>query len=106
MSNVISTAKINRAIEMAQKYLWSTDLEDGTNATTLYDKEKRIEVDIEVYCEKDLSYNSGTYLIPPSYSGSVTNEPVSIVAWFFDKDYDNPTDKDITNMLSTYKYAV
>lgn len=104
MGNIVNAAKLNRAIEMAQDYLWS-DLEEGTNSTTLYDCDNKIEVDVEVYCSRNISYDKGTYLIPPSCSGKITNEPISIIAWFFDENYDNPTDRDITKRLTTYKYS-
>lgn len=104
MGNIISTKALSKAIAIAQDYINNIDLEEGLSSTTLRDEDYRIEIDVELRCSTDLKHNSGSYLVPPSVSGSITNTPVSVIVWFFDKDWDNPTDKDITNSLKSYTY--
>ncbi len=104
MSNIVSSEALKKAITLAQRYLRNEDFEEGINTTILRDEESRIEIDVELRCEADLTYDSGSYLVPPSVSGTIVNKPVSIVAWFFDADWDNPTDRDITEKLQSYTY--
>lgn len=106
MRNIINSERISKAIDLAQNFLCNEDFEDGSNSTTLRDKDNRIEVDVELRCEHRLKFDSGSHLIPPSASGKITNRPVSIIAWFFDEDDDNPVERDITNQIESYTYAI
>lgn len=101
----ITSDKLNKAIALAYDYIHSR-LEEGNNTSILSDKATRLEVDVEVDVEMDGAYDSGNYLVPPSWSGKVTNKPVSIIAWFFDINDDNPIEVDITNKLDNYTYAL
>lgn len=100
----MSNTAINRAIELAQQYLWAEDLEEGRNEITIEEEDGSIGVDMEVYCYRDVTYHPGTYLIPPSISGKITNEPVKITAWYFDSE-DNLIEQDITKLLKPYKFS-
>lgn len=104
MSNIITETRMNRAILMAQDYLFNEDFEQGQNTAILKDSLNKIEIDVEVRCEGNIHYDSGNYMTPPSCSGKLTNEPVSVVAWFFDHNDDNPIEKDITNMIKAHSY--
>ena len=106
MSNIISAARLDKAIDLAQSYIYSGDLESGTNTTILRDEDERIEIDVEVKSDHNGTYDKGNYMIPPSWTGKVTNRPVSIIAWFFDSDNDNPVERDITNQVESYTYAI
>ena len=103
--NKITANRLDKAIELAYDYLHSS-LEEGNNTTILSDKATRLEVDVEVDVEMNGAYDSGNYLVPPSWSGKVTHKPVSVIAWFFDTDDDNPIEVDITNKLDNYTYAL
>lgn len=101
----ITANKLNKAIALAYDYLHSS-LEEGNNTTILSDKAAKLEVDVEVNVEMNGAYDSGNYLVPPSWSGKVTNKPVSVIAWFFDENDDNPIEVDITKKLDNYTYAL
>lgn len=106
MSNIVSERDIRKAVALAQNYLCNEDFEEGINTTILRDEANRIEIDVELRCNtSSVIFDKGTYLIPPSVSGRITNEPVSIIAWFFDEDMDNPTDRDITKMIESHSYT-
>lgn len=101
MRSPFTEAKLNAAIEMAENYICS-NLEIGTNSTTLYDNDNNIEVDVEVKCTADGKYDSGTYMIPPSWTGKIVNIPVSIIAWFIDPESDMIAERDITDLLKPH----
>lgn len=106
MRNIINSERISKAVELAQDFLYNEDFEDGSNSTTLRDAENRIEVDVELRCEHNLKFDSGSHLVPPSASGKITNRPVSIIAWFFNDEDDDPIERDITNQIESYTYAI
>lgn len=103
--NQITANRLDKAIALAYDYLHSS-LDEGNNTTILSDKATRLEVDVEVDVEMDGAYDRGNYLVPPSWSGKVTNKPVSVIAWFFDTNDDNPIEVDITKKFTDYTYAL
>lgn len=103
--NRITANRLDKAIALAYDYIHSR-LEEGNNTSILYDKAARLEVDVEVNVEMDGEYDAGNYLIPPSWSGKVTHKPVSIIAWFYDTNDDNPIEADITEKFTDYTYAL
>ena len=100
----IAQTRIDKALAMVEDYLCK-NLDKGINTDILVNNEEAFEVDVEVRCEYDGTYDRGSYDREPSWTGKITNTPVSIIGWFFDEDY-TPVEKNITPFLEPYTYSI
>ena len=100
----IAQNRIDKAIAMVEDYLCQS-LDKGINTGILTDSEDAFEIDVEVRCEFDGTYDRGSYDREPSYSGKITNTPISIIGWFFDEN-DTPVEKNLTPFIDTYTQTI
>lgn len=88
--------------DMVNDYQNSGEYEDGLNTVTLSSPDGWLEVDVEMYNEADIEYDSGNYDIPPSCSGKCTLTPRKVFAKYYDEESDTNIELDMTKDFDVF----